>query len=53
MLLQSGRTLYHRKRQHGRFAILDGVEVLYSRFGEAFLGGTAEAAQSVLDKRGY
>ena len=52
MPLQSGRTLYQCKRQHDRVAILDGVEVLYGQFGEAFCSGTAEAVRSELGQRG-
>ena len=50
MHLQSGRILYQCKRQHDRFAILDGVEVPYGQFGEAFCSDTAETAISILDQ---
>src|SRR6266702_973060 len=45
-----GRLLYQRKRQHDGFATLDGVEVMYNRFGETFHGDTAEAAPSMKDQ---
>ena len=50
MHLQSGRIIYQCKRQHDRFAILDGVEVPYGQFGEAFCSDTAETAISILDQ---
>jgi hypothetical protein len=46
-----GRILYQRKRQHDRLATLDGMEVMYNRFGETFHGDTAEAAPSMKDQR--
>src|SRR6266702_6743207 len=45
-MLLHRRTLHQCKRQHDRFTTLDGVEVLYDRFGEAFHRRTAEAAPS-------
>src|SRR6266581_4636032 len=45
-----GRLLYQRKRQHDGFATLDGVEVMYNRFGETFHRDTAEAAPSMKDQ---
>ena len=53
MLLQCGRTLHQCKSQHDRFAILDGIEVLYDRFGEPFCSDTTEAAQSIVGQRRY
>ncbi len=49
MLFRIGRILYERKGQHDGFATLDGVEMMYNRFREAFLDDTTEAAPSMKD----
>ena len=46
-MLFHGRTPHQRQRQHDRFTILNRVEVLYDRFGEAFHRRTTEATPSV------
>ena len=46
-LLRRRWILRQRKRQHDRFTILDGVEVLYGCFGEAVHSRTTEAAPSM------
>jgi hypothetical protein len=51
VLFQIRRILYQRKRQYDRFATLDGMEVMYNRFGETFHGDTTEAAPSMKDQR--
>ena len=53
MLLWAGWTLDQGKCQHDRFTILDGVKVLYGRFGEAFCSDTTEAAPSTAVQRRY
>ena len=50
-LLRRRRILHERKRQHDRFTLLDGVEVLYSGLGEAVHSRTTEAAPSTRNER--
>src|SRR6266702_3360186 len=50
-LLRRRRILHQRKRQHDRFTILDGVKVMYFRFGEDIHSRTTEAAPSMRNER--
>ena len=46
-MLFHGGAFHQRKCQHDRFTTLNGVEVLYDRFGEAFHRRTTEATPSI------
>ena len=51
-MLFNRRSLHQSKCQRDRFTTLNGVEVLYNRFREAFHCRTTEATPSMGDERG-